>query len=309
MANNHENNDFRKNGAAKTAVNPAGVYLARLASSSQAAQRQILAAVAAVAGSDDPMTFDWAALRAADTASIRAALVEKYAPATANRALSALRGVLRACWRLGLMSGDDYQAAADVGGVKFDPLPAGRALAAGELQDLMEVCGRTVLGRRDAAIIATLYATGMRRAELAALQLGDYDQAAQMLTIRKGKGGKGRAVPVAPSLAKYLASWLAWRGQGAGALFTHVDRRIAEKRPLTPAGIYAIVQRRAAAAKLDPVRPHDLRRTFVTNVLDAGADVITAQRLAGHAKPETTARYDRRGHEALRAAVDRLPPV
>jgi len=52
--------------------------------------------------------------------------------------------------------------------------------------------------------------------------------------------------------------------------------------------------------------PHDFRRTFITQLLDTGADVITVSRLAGHADPATTAKYDMRSEEVKRQAVARL---
>ena len=67
-----------------------------------------------------------------------------------------------------------------------------------------------------------------------------------------------------------------------------------------------ILRRRQQEAATEPFSPHDLRRAFVTTLLDAGADVFTVQKLAGHADASTTARYDRRGEGAKRRAVNAL---
>ena len=94
--------------------NAAAVYLARL--TSDLSKRTMRAALDKIADLDgqDAFTLNWAALRYQHTLAIRAHLATSYAPATANKLLSALRGVLKEAWRLGQMSAEDYQRAVDV---------------------------------------------------------------------------------------------------------------------------------------------------------------------------------------------------
>ncbi len=75
---------------------------------------------------------------------------------------------------------------------------------------------------------------------------------------------------------------------------------------MTPQAVLLIVQKRANQASVDSFSPHDFRRTFCSDLLDAGVDIVTVQKLAGHASPVTTAKYDRRGEETKRLAVQRL---
>ena len=123
--------------------NPALVYLASLGSeSSKRTMRAALNNVAGILSQDaNAVDFPWAALRFQHTAAIRAQLAEQYSAASANKMLSAMRGALKAAWRLGQMTAEDYHTAADVKAVKGgSDDPSGRALTPGEIGALLAAC-------------------------------------------------------------------------------------------------------------------------------------------------------------------------
>jgi site-specific recombinase XerD len=78
---------------------------------------------------------------------------------------------------------------------------------------------------------------------------------------------------------------------------------------MTPGAVYLVLDRLAKQAGIDPFSPHDLRRTFVSQLLERGADLALIQKLAGHAQISTTSKYDRRDEKALARAVElmRIP--
>lgn len=293
----------------RAATDPTAVYLAGLSRSSRRTMRGALDTLAQILLADDTAVAQdvpWGALRFQHAQALRSELADRYAHTTANRLLSALRGVLQAAWKLGQMTAEDYHKTASVESVRGTTLPAGRALSAEELHQLTAVCEQTPLGIRDATIIALLYGCGLRREELVALDLDDYRKSEQELRIR-GKGNKERSVPVGHVQAA-LTHWLAIRGQEDGPLFWGLGNRNRGGR-LTDQAIYNMLRKRAKQAGVAHMSPHDLRRTFISDLLDAGADIVTVQKMAGHADPGTTSRYDRRDkrvqHEA--AALLRVP--
>ena len=290
-------------------VSPAAVYLATLASGpGRYGMARALARVALLLGQDGPDRVRWAALRYPHLVALRAALVSSgYAPATVNKHLAALRGVLRQAWRMGQLSTDEYQRVRDVSGVAGSRRPAGRALDQWELVGLFRACDDgTVIGLRDAAIVALLFSGGLRRAEASALDLDALDVAACTLTL-VGKGNHQRAVPLRGGARQALEAWLGRRGSLPGPLICRVrDGLVLSDLRLGPESIRARLNVRARAAGLDGCSPHDLRRTFVTRLLDEGVDIALVGRMAGHRQVQTTARYDRRHDRAAEAAAERL---
>src|ERR1035438_7289544 len=207
---------------------PAHVYIARLGSGSRRTMSEALNTIAAIitTGRADMEKMPWAALRYQHTAAVRAALMEKYKPSTANKMLAALRGVLKESWRLGYMTAEDYHRGADVPTIKAQTLPRGRALASGEIAALMNTCGRdsSPAGIRDAALIAVPSGSGLRRSESVGLDLANYNLETGELVIRGAKGRKDRLGYATNGSADALKDWLVARGSNPGPLFCNINK-------------------------------------------------------------------------------------
>ena len=291
------------------ATSPAEIYLASLSSGSQQGMRQALDIIVGILSADhDGESFPWWEITYRESMAVRLALTERYAPATVNKILSALRGVLKQTWRLGLIDADAYHRAADVENVRSSNLLSGRALEAEEITKLFATCVEdpTPKGTRDAALLAVLYGCGLRRGELARLDVEDFDPDDCSILVN-GKRDKQRTVYLDQNGCRYVEAWLKQRGDEPGPLFCPVSQtgefRISRLRGES---ITYILKRLQQQAGIDHFSPHDLRRTFVTTLLNAGEDIFTIQKLAGHADITTTARYDHRGEQAKRRAVQSL---
>ena len=173
----------------------------------------------------------------------------------------------------------------------------------------MRVCSEdhTKIGARDAALIAILRGAGLRRVELVKLKVTNFNPETGQLEINKAKGGKNRLVYLPQQGIGYVEHWLDIRTRRPGALLCPIRKggKI-EFRHLSSQTVLLVLQKRAKQAGVESFSPHDFRRTFCSDLLDAGVDLVTVQKLAGHANPNTTAKYDRRGEEIKRQAVQNL---
>lgn len=295
---------------------PAGMYLSQLSANSQNTMYYALLAMARMMLNRqdvDIFSFPWHEMKLAHILMLRSKLAEKYSLSTANNYLAGLRAVLKAAWKLELLSRDELERRLDFEWIDGIQLPAGRALTTDEVRAMFQVCSndKTLLGARDLAMISMLYSTGMRRSELTTfnyedleeIQSVDHDWAGGWRgKIHHGKGNRARYTYVNPSARRHIERWLDIRSREPGVLICRVDKlpRISRMDPQT---IYDALRRRSIEAGIPQVRPHDWRRTFVTKQLDQGVDLLLVRQLAGHSSVETTARYDRRAEDKLIGAA------
>ena len=260
-------------------------------------------------GQANYLTLNWAALRYKHTRAVHAALVKSYEPATVNRILCALRRVLKEALRLELITAQDYARAVDIQSVKASKELRGRALSGDEIKALMQACysDRTPGGFRDTALIAILRGAGLRRSEVVNLDLADFTSAHGELKIYSGKGRVDRTVYLPETAIALVQQWIEIRSSAPGPLLCHVNKsgRVLLER-LTANALLFILKKRATEAGIESFSPHDLRRTFASDLLDAGVDVFTVSKLMGHKNVAGTILYDKRGEETKRCAVQVL---
>lgn len=156
----------------------------------------------------------------------------------------------------------------------------------------------------DYAMLMTLYATGVRRAELTRLKVEDIDSRRMIIHIRQGKGNRDRDVPLTPKLLKTLREYWRWM-KPKTYLFPGMVGNWRADKPLTPKCVWTAVQDAAKRAGIKKrVSPHTLRHSFATHLLENGADLRTIQLLLGHAELEATTVYLHLSRRHLQAVVN-----
>jgi site-specific recombinase XerD len=294
----------------RPSANPVEVYINRLGIGSRRGQAEALATVATflLGRPAEAQDVQWPSIRYHQTSAVRGWLISKYRPATCKRILAAVRGVLKESWRLGLMSHDDCARACDIAAIREESDIRGRALTNQEMNKLFATCAAdaSIGGVRDLALLSVLYGIGLRRSELVGMDLGDYDATNGHLSI-DGKGGKPRVGPVLENVKLAMDAWVNARGNWDGPLFVPFvrGRRLSHRR-MSAEGLALIFRRRGEEAGVESFSLHDFRRTFITDLLSAGADLSVIQKLAGHRNISTTLIYDRRGEEAKIKAAGML---
>lgn len=218
--------------------------------------------------------------------------------ATRQRQLSAMRKLAQMLYIL--EPTDDNRRYVEA--LKVTKAPAGdkgsertrKALTPSEADKMLRIWnGKTPADARNKALVAVLLLGGIRRSEAAGLRWRDVDFENGVLHVRHGKGDKARDVPLAGDYAlDALRRWQVQQPAGYEWVFTPVERggNVGKDRPLTGTDVYRIWNATATAAGIES-KPHDARRTFITEALATGTPLATVQAAAGHQQGETTLRY------------------
>ena len=224
--------------------------------------------------------------------------------------LSAIRAAAEAAFNLERMSADDFGRIRNVKMIRGSRNLAGREITLGEIESLVRTCQATKgpAGIRDIVIIGLLYICGLRRAEVSSLNVESFDVDEGIIKVI-GKGNKERVVFPDSGTRDAIEDWLDFRGQFDGPLLLAVLKNGQiryDNGRMSDQAVYNVTKRRALQAGVKKCSPHDFRRSFVTQLLRKDKDLLTVQRLAGHANPATTQRYDRRPMETDRLATEVL---
>lgn len=161
------------------------------------------------------------------------------------------------------------------------------------------------LDARDKALLELLYGSGLRVAELCALDIGDVDLAAAVVSVI-GKGGKRRRLPMHERCVFALRAWLDDHREHLSTAATPPEALFLNQvgRRMGPRDVRRVLDRRSPV----PTHPHALRHSFATHLLDGGADLRIVQELLGHASLQTTQVYTHVSKERLLAVYQTTHP-
>ncbi len=222
-----------------------------------------------------------------------------------QRALSAARSFFN---YLGRESGHPRNPAASVQAPR-KPRRLPKTLDADQVDKYLDFADDSPVAVRDRAIAELFYSSGLRLAELAAVNIDDIDRQSQLLTVT-GKGNKTRTVPVGSVALTAIDAWLALRPETAAdedsarALFTS-----SRGQRISVRNIQARLKQQGRKAGMhQDVHPHMLRHSFASHMLESSGDLRAVQELLGHANISTTQIYTHLDFQHLAKVYDAAHP-
>ncbi|MEO1131178.1 MAG: tyrosine-type recombinase/integrase [Cyanobacteria bacterium J06639_1] len=260
--------------------------------------------------------MSWSQVDGRDVAKYRMFLSEqKLAPSSRNRAIASLKAFFK--WMTLAHPTEVPANPCQAVFLESLPEPPPNDLNREEVAALVRAIEwKEGTQERDRALVAVLL-HGLRRSEVSALNVGDYDGV--RLTIREAKADSTGRVPLRQEARALLQKYLDWRVskfeeelEGDWPLFVALSPGQVGKR-LAPGGIYAIVKRLGGLAGVDDPHPHRFRHSYAVELILSGMDSMHARKLTRHKSEASFRRYTSRGEEvaaerAFYQAMGEKPP-
>ncbi|HEY9042889.1 MAG TPA: site-specific integrase, partial [Rheinheimera sp.] len=262
-------------------ASPYSLYLSRLSANSKKSIASQLRSVAKIMDwpVDDVNRFN--RVNYQDMLQIRVMLQHAgWAARSINRAQVAIRNIVKIAVMMKLADSEQLSQLSSLSQLKHAEYP-GTALTPKQVQALFALLerSRTETGIRNTAMFAVLLGTGLRRSELVALELKDFDANKQTLLVRNGKGNKSRTVFLPDWSLNHLKNWLTLRSRQPGYLFCPVlaSGKVKLTTALSVWLVLRLVKTKLQHIGVENASPHDLRRTFITRLLEQNVDLNTVR--------------------------------
>jgi integrase/recombinase XerD len=226
--------------------------------------------------------------------------VQERKPATVNRRLASLSAFCSWARTAGLISANPVDGIAQV----KETRPAPKWLEKNQQYALLRAVQEK--GRaRDVALVTLMLHTGLRVSEVSALKMEDLELSDRKgsVTVRGGKGGKYRIVPLNADVRESLELYFKKREAAIPGDYLFIGQRGSK---LESPGIYYLIQSYAYNAHLEDVTPHTLRHSFGKNLVDAGVSIDRVAQLLGHESVDTTRIYTTPSEQDLQRDVEKI---
>ncbi|WP_299181980.1 site-specific integrase [uncultured Neptuniibacter sp.] len=295
-------------------ISAVNCYLMGLAPSGRRSMRSQLTQVAQLLGKESIDEIEWYKLEYQQLIFIRSKLQETDKSVnTINTTMAAIRGVVRTAFKMELVTAEHLARICQLESVRGTAKKGGIALSLEESRKLVRKAAETEgpKGIRDTALLMLMITTGLRRSEVVALNHDSFDFERLRVSVR-GEGGKLRYHDISGVTLKRLKQWAAERGdiEPLSPFFTKVLKKGVSDKRITVNSVYRLVKKQGESIGIKGLRPHDLRRTYISLLLEQGSDLSLVSKAAGHANVMTTTRYDKRHvnaqTEAMRTLTDNL---
>lgn len=292
----------------KSELDPVSAYFLTLSSSTIDSYKYRIALFCVfIFGQKEFAACNWKTLKYTDVLSfISHEREQNKAFNTINVTLAALKGVSEHAWKTGAISVDEFMKISKIKKLSGHKLPTGRALDTKEVETVKVDIPNNNISARDFAIFALGCGGGLRRIEIHRLSIEDIRPDGSLRVI--GKFNKERHVYLKLFAKRALNRWLSLLNRDSGPMFVQVyPKKGFGTDRLTVLSIHRAIERIRKNVDVEHFTTHDLRRTFITHLLDNDADKFSVKRLVGHSSINTTEIYDRRDQKIDKETIKLLP--